>query len=417
MVEGKCIYCKKIKKLNEEHAFPKSLLHNCAPLNKCAPEWVIHKLCVECNGSQLGKLDDILATKSLMAFIWRIVKNQWKAENNNESQNATFYDAKGYNGILPVRLFYPDQLYDNLIILNEEMGTCAPGLSPTLLSRARVPQVVLIQYTEGQTAEQLIGENCEKWASGDISLTESDECKGVYIICDNSYVFDPQATKYFIAGRDKEQEFVAKFMKKRENFRFYLRALFPDNPSDAGKLNGFCTRLKASTKVEIEAKRFDPKASAESYVMVDADKKAIPYIKRGIAKLAFHCFLYWYREFSGHEPMFEEIRSFIKKNGNHQTSAGEDFVTGLNLPRNYVWSSNEHFHILRFCVNRGNIICQIAFFTGLWLGAPNSDTPEPLSAEIILAGDSEKARRGNPEERRVPFYVHGKSQLKRRIMT
>ena len=69
MVEGKCIYCKKIKKLNEEHAFPKSLLHNCAPLNARAPEWTIEKLCEDCNRA-LGILDDTIVTKSPMAFIW-----------------------------------------------------------------------------------------------------------------------------------------------------------------------------------------------------------------------------------------------------------------------------------------------------------------------------------------------------------
>ena len=387
MVEGKCIYCKNVKGLNEEHAFPKSLLHNCAPLNACTPEWIIEKLCEDCNRA-LGKLDDTLVTKSPMGFIWRIIKSEWQAEKNCKPENSTFYSAKGYNGILPVSLFWPDHLYGNLIILHEENGTSAPGFDPTLLGRARVPQMVLIQCTEGQAADRIIAENCEKWASGDISLEESHEYKGVYTISDNCYVFNPQATKYFTSGLDKEQEFLTKFMTKHENIRFDLRALFPDNPGDAGKLNGFCTRLRASTTVEIEAKRLDPKESAENYVMVAADKEAIPYLKRAIAKIAFHCFLYWHPKFNGHEPIFEEIRTFISENGNHQTSAGEDFVTGLGVPGSYYCSSNKHYHIFRFCVHGDNIVCQIIFFTGLWLGASNSEVPEPLASEIILAGNS-----------------------------
>ena len=416
MVQGKCIYCKKVKGINEEHAFPKSLLHNCAPLNACAPEWIIEKLCEDCNRA-LGKLDDTLVTKSPMGFIWRIIKSEWQTEKKRNSENVTFYSAKGYNGILPVGLFWPDHLYGNLIILHEEMGTSAPGFYPTLLGRARVPQMVLILHTERQDADRIIAENCEKWASGEISLEESDEYKGVYTIGDNCYVFDPQATKYFISGLDKEREFVTKFMTKHENIRFDLRALFPDNPGDAGKLNGFCTRLKASTTVEIGAKRLDPRESAENYVMVAADKKAIPYLKRAIAKIAFHCFLYWHRDFNGDEPIFEGIRSFISKNGNHQTLAGEEFVAGLDVQRSHFYSSNEHYHVFCFFVHGDNIVCQVVFFAGLWLRAPDSATPEPLASEVILAGKSDRARLGSPNEKGVPFYVHGKSQLKRRIIT
>lgn len=416
MVEGKCIYCKEIKELNEEHAFPQFLLQKCAPLNKCAPEWVIRKLCVECNGSKLGKLDDTLATKSPMGFIWRIIKSEWQAGENCKSQNTTFYNARGFDGILPVRLFYPDCFYDNLIVLHEEMGTSTPDFFPTLLGRARVPQMIVICYNEEQTAEDVVAKNFEKWVSREMSIEEDDEYKGVYNINDNSYVFDPQAVKSLIANPDREREYVAKFMKKRENIRVDLRVLFPDNRNDAGQLEGFCRRFSASTMEEFEAKRFEPKEATENYVMVAADKKAIPYSKRAIAKIAFHCFLYWHPEFNGDEPIFEGIRTFISENGNHQTLNGEDFMTGLSVPSNYFWPSNEHFHILRFLVHDDNIICQIVFFTGLWLNPSCSEIPEPLACEIILAGDSEKAQLGNPEERRIPFYVHGKSQLKRRIL-
>ena len=414
MVEGKCIYCKKVKKLNEEHAFPKALLQKRTALDKRTPEWIIYKLCEECNG-KLGKLDEILVTKGPMAFIWRIIKSEWNADNVCNSQNAAFYNEKKY-GILPVRLMYPDPLYENLIILHEEIDSRAPGSHPTLLGRARVPQIVLTQYNEEQTAEQVVLENSEKWASGEISEAEFDEYDDVHILFGNTYVFGPKATKYFVAGTEREREFMSKFVKKHEHLRYALTALFPNDPNDAGKLNGFCKRLKASTKVEIEARRFEPKESTENFVMVAADKKAKPYIKRAIAKIAFHSFLNWHPRFSGHEPIFEGIRTFILRNGDDQTSNGEDFVTGLNARGRYVWSSNEHFHIFRFYENGDNIICQIVFFTGLSLNPSRSETPEPLASEIILAGKSEEARLGSPEEKRLPFYVHGKSQLKRRIV-
>ena len=298
----------------------------------------------------------------------------------------------------------------------KRQGARTSSFYPTLLGRARVPQIVLIQYVEGQTAEQSIGENFEKWSLNEISVEESDEDKGVFRVCNNCYVFDPQATKYFIADRDREREFVTKFIKKHENIRYALHVLFSDNRSDTGQLEGFCRRLNASINVEFEARRIEPKEATENYVMVAADKRAIPYIKRAIAKIAFHSFLYWYRDFNGDEPIFEGIRSFISKHGDHQTSTGEDFVTGLDVQGNFFSSSNEHYHIFRFYVDGENIVCQIIFFTGLCLDVANSETPEPLASEIILAGDSGKARGGIPEVRGVPFYVHGKSQLKRRIL-
>lgn len=414
MVKDKCIYCERVKVLNKEHAFPKALLQKCTALNKRAPEWVINKLCVECNG-KLGKLDDILVTKGPMAFLWRIIRSEWTADNVCNSQNAAFYNQNTY-GILPVRLIYPDPLYDNLTILHEESDSRPPGSNPTLLGRARVPQIVLTQHTDEQTVEQVVLENFEKWSSGEISEAEFDEFEDVYVFFENTYVFGPKATKYFVGGIEREQEFMSKFVKKHERLRYALAVLFPNDPNDAGQLNGFCKRLNASGKAEIEARRIEPKESTEGFVMVAAEKKAIPFIKRAIAKIAFHSFLYWHPKFSGDESIFDEIRTFILRNGDDQTTAGEDFVAGLNVPRPFVWPSNDHFHIFHFYVNDDNIICQIVFFTGLSLDSPRSETPEPFSNEIILAGNSENARLGIPKEKRLPFYVHGKSQLKRRIL-
>ncbi|MDE0187333.1 MAG: hypothetical protein OXP71_17990 [Candidatus Poribacteria bacterium] len=413
MVEDRCIYCKRVKALNKEHAFPKALLHKCAALNECAPEWIIKKLCVECNG-KLGKLDDILVTKGPMAFVWKIIKAELNPENRSSDSDSVFYNAGTY-GINPVNLFYPDSLYGNLIILHEEVGTKAAGFYPTLLGQARVPQMVLIHYPEGQTAEQVVQENCEKWTSGEISESNHDEYDDVYSIFGNTYVFGPKATEYFVAGIEREQEFVSKFVKKHEHLRYALAALFPDNPKDAGKLSGFCKRLNAKTEIQIEASQFEPKDPTSNFVMATADKNAIPYIDRAIAKVAFHCFLYWHPEFSGQERIFKEIRTFVLKNGNHQTSNGEDFVTDLYVPKSYFWSSDKHFHIFRFYENGDNIICQIVFFTGLSLDSLRREAPEPLASEIILAGHSETARRGSAEVKRLPFYVHEKSQLKRKI--
>ncbi len=417
MAEGICIYCKKDKGLNKEHAFPNSLLQKCAPLSKCAPEWIIEKLCEDCNNATLGKLDKVLVTRSPIAFIWRAIKTEWmtdKIEKQNKSQDSSFYNAKAY-GIDPVRLFYPDPLYENRIVLHEELGASAHNFCPTSLARAQAPQMILTLYTEGQTPEQVIAEHCEKWDADTLLISKSDIHEGIYCIAGNTYIFPPKATRYFVSNLDREREFMSKFMKTRGYTQYCLNILSPDNRKDYGKISGFYKRLRATTKLQIEAEKFEPKESTAN-LMILADQEAKPYINRAIAKIAFHCFLYWHPEFSGHEPIFEEIRAFVLKSGNHQTSNGEDFVTGLNVRDRFVWPSHEHFHIFRFYENGDNIICQIVFFTGLSLNPSRSETPEPLASEIILAGHSQKARFGRAEERGVPFYVHGKSQLKRRII-
>ena len=401
-----CIYCKKEGK-SKEYAFPSSLLHKCIPLNKSAPEWIIQHLCEDCNNA-LGKLDNILATRSSMAFIWRKIKNEWKSnqtDNKSGPLASSFYNAKAH-GINPVRLFYPDPLYGNLIVLHEEIETSAPGFHPTsVVVRAQTPQMILTQYVEGQTGEKIREENCEKWDAGELFITESDEHEGVYCISGNTYVFPPKTTQYFVNNPDREQEFKSKFLKKRDNIRYDLNIIFPDDYEDSSKLKGFYERLNASTEELIEWQNCEPKELPQE-IMVVVDQKAVPYIDRAIVKIAFHCFLYHYSQFSGHEPMFNDVKAFIKGKEDSHEETSKEFVTQVRVSKNYVWDSNEHFHILRFYVNGNNIVCQIAFFTGLLVG--------PFASGITLAGDFDKAIQGPYREVLMPFYVHGKSELIRR---
>ena len=409
-MQSQCIYCKKEGK-SEEHAFPKSLLHECVPLNKRAPEWIIEQVCEDCNQA-LGKLDNILATRSAMAFIWRVIKNEWKPEV--KSQDSAFYNAKAY-GVDPLRLFSPNPLYGNLIVLHEETGTSTSSFYPTPLVSAQAPQIILMQGAEGQTKEEIIAENSEKWDAGEFRITESDEHEGVYCISENTYVFPPKATKYFVSNPHREQEFKSKFLKKRDHIRYDLNTVFPDDSSDYGKLKGFYNRLKASTKELIEWENFEPKEFTQE-IMIVADPKAIPYIGRAIAKIAFHCFLYHYPEFSGHEPIFNDIRAFIEGKEDSHEEIGKEFVAGAGVTEDYIRDSNDHFHILRFYVHENNIVCQIAFFTGLLIEPFQDEITERFASEILLAGDRDEAKRNPYKQVVIPFYVHAKSQLKRRIV-
>ena len=400
-MKGQCIYCKKEEK-SVEHAFPKSLLHECVPLNKRAPEWTIEQVCKDCNNKGLGKLDDILATRSTMAFIWRMIKNEWDPEA--EFQNSVFYNAKAH-GIDPVRLFYSDSLYENLIVLHEETGT-SPGSHPMLMVRALAPQMILTLYAEGQTGEKVIAENCEKWEAGEAHITESDEHEGVYCIFGNTYIFSPEAVKFFTENLDREQEFKSEFLKKHAPIEYDLYIVSSENPGGLGKIKGFSKRFNASTKEQAEAQQFESKVFTRK-IMILPDQKARPYIDRALAKIAFHCFLYHHPQFSGHEPIFDDVKAFVAgKDDSHLED--KQFTTGIEGTENYVWDSNEHYHIFRFYINGDNIVCQIAFFTGILAG--------PYASAITLAGDRDKAIQSPCREELMPFYVHAKSELMRRIL-
>ena len=403
----KCIYCQK-KETSKEHAFPQSLLHKCVPLGKSAPEWIIEQVCKGCNGS-LGELDELLATKSSMALIWRRIKNEWepnKTGKRSKSLASVFYNVGAY-GADPVRLLYPDPLYRNLIVLHEEAGASAPGFHLTPVVCAQAPQMILTQYAEGQTGDKIRAENCEKWDADELLITKSDEHKEVYSISGNTYVFPPKVTRYFVKNLDREQEFKSRFLKRPDYIWSDLHIIFPDDCEEYSKLKAFYNRLDATgTKEQTEAEHFEPKEVPQKILAI-ADQKAVPSFDRAVAKIAFHCFLYHYRQFSGHEPIFDDIKAFIKGKEDRHGEPSKEFTSGVAGTENYVWDSNEHFHLMRFYVNGNNIVCQIAFFTGLLVG--------PFASGVTLAGDFDKATQSPYREVSIPFYVHGNSELKKRI--
>ena len=114
-MKNQCIYCKKEGK-SKEYAFPRSLLHKCAPLG--APEWIIEHLCEDCN-QNLGELDDVLATRSSIAFIWKRIKDEWESEREPEEvwnedkppyqwekmpQQQPIYSLGGYGSVMEYTL-------------------------------------------------------------------------------------------------------------------------------------------------------------------------------------------------------------------------------------------------------------------------------------------------------------------------
>ena len=392
MKKGKCIYCKKYKNLNREHAFPKSLLQ------KGTLGWTIKKyVCADCN-SRLAHLDAVLIKKSPLAFVWDRIQDEL---GNTTQKPHSSISRKRAGGINPVRQFVPDPLYDNRIVLHdivtENGSTSVPNDS--VLS----PQIVLTQYPEGQSSEEVIAENCGKFNtvnSDENIITNYDEHEEIYCLFGNTYIFPPEVTERFLK---KAAEFKFKFMRDLPRIQYDLLVIFPKEGWHQRAGETFYNSFDTETKEMIDEEEIpNPKPSIR-LIQVSTDPKATPDIARAIAKIAFHCFLYHYPNFSGHEPIFDDIKEFI------YTGSSNRFVAqGKNTEsENCVYDSTKHFHIICFFVQKDDIGCRIDFFTGL--------QKPPVSYQVTLAGKPENLNPSPSRTEYISFYVHPKSQMKKRI--
>ena len=394
MIKGKCIYCREEKDLNREHAFPKSLLQ------KGVPGWIINKhLCKTCN-SNLGKLDVILSKQSLLAYIWERIQDE--LGQKAKTLHSSIYDKRAA-GINPVRLFLPNPVYDDHIILHEfkgeSDGTNAAGYSV----RALQPQIILTLYADGQTCAGIIAENLEKFntiSPDEDFITDYDEQENVYCIFGNTYIFPPKASERFFG---KAAEFKSMFVKDHPRTRYNLRVILPEEDRYQGTANAFYASFKGEAKEMIEAEKFHNPDAFLRPIQVIADPKLILECLRAIAKTAFHCFLYHYTEFSGHEPIFAEIRDFI------YTGTPNKFVAQCRNTEtaDLVYDSTEHLHVFYFFLRGNDIGCRIDFFTGL--------LPNQFSYEVTLAGNPQDSHPSCAHVAYIPFSVHPKSPMKRRI--
>ena len=399
MIRGKCIYCKEEKDLNREHAFPETLLDD--RLRGTQYEWIIDKhLCEKCN-SDLGKLDGILGKRSCLAFTLDRIQDE--LGNKNKTLHSSIY-RKRAAGVNPLRFFAPDLLYDNHILLHERATMSDVTNTPVDSRMALRPQIILTQYSEGQTGEEIIAENCERFnnpSSDQDIITDYDQQREVYCILENTYVFPPKAAEYFF---HRVQEFKSKYLTDFPRTRYDLMIVFPEEGRYQEAAENFCNSLVSETKEMIEDEKIPDPQPVTQLIEVRADRTATPLIARAIAKIAFHCLLYHYPEFSGHEPIFEDIKEFI------YTGSFNRFVGEWQNPgtESITYDFDEHFHYICFFRQGNDIGCRIDFFTGL--------QDPPISYQVILAGDPDNSHPSPNRMEYIPFYVHPKSQIKKRIV-
>lgn len=398
MVNDKCIYCKKEDDFNREHAFPQSLLDD--RLLGTEHEWIIDRhLCTKCN-SDLGKLDAILAKRSPLAFVWDQIQNE--LGNTTQTPHSSIYLKKAA-GINPLGLFYPDPHYDNLIVLHEAKTVNNHSSAPIQSATALRPQMVLTQCPQGKSVEEVIAENCARYYTTGLEgdrIESSDELGEVHCFFGNTYIFPPKTSEHFF---HRIPEFKAEFLTDFPNTQYGLTVICPEEGKCQQAAKDLYNSFEAETKEIIEGEKSLNLEPVEHFVEVRADRKAMPDVARAIAKVAFHCFLFHHPQFSGHESIFKDIKEFIYFGSRNK------FVVQLkhSNAENLVYDSNEHQHHIFFYLKGSDIGCQMHLFTGL--------STEPFFYQIILAGDPDNLTLNPNRVVSIPFFVHLKSQMKRRI--
>ena len=372
-------------------------------------EWIISKhLCIECNKRLGNELDGILINASPVGFVWNQLKNEWGKQTKD--QQSTFYKSQKYHGIHPVRLFFTDPIYDDLIVMHEQIPATSDtaGASADWIA-ALFPQIILIQHPKEQMLEEAISENCEKFNtpdSGEEIITKDYVHNKVYYNFGNTSIFPPKTTEAILKKEKQRDKFSSQFLKKGEYVQCSMWVICPREHSLHSACTPFFESVKAERKTIIEQEKFsEPKEFIRAIKPV-IDPKASPYTYRAIAKIAFHCFLFHHPEFSGHESMFNDIREFIYRGKKRP----DKFVAEWRNPKseNLIWNSNGHFHGIAFFRQGGDIGCIIDLFTGL--------LDSPFTYQVNLAGNPQNTNPRRSSDHYIPFYMHPKSQRKKRIL-
>ena len=391
---GKCIYCKSETSLNREHAFPQSLRQ------ENMPGWIIdNHLCVKCN-SGFRDIDKVLSQRSNIGFIFDIIQREWGY--TNEGLHSSPYH-KQTNGVKPLRMLFPNPVYDDLIVLHEPDSI--NHQVNYLGVRALQPQMILTQYRDGQTCREVVEENNRKYDTKRLrkdNLYTHDEEDDVFCLFGNTHIFPPNAAQRYLG---KVDEFKSKFMTDFPHTRYDLRVISPEEGKGMEKFCAFFNAIQAETKTMLPEDKNLPVEVFRKPITVIMDKKAKSLFFRAIAKLAFHCFLYHFPKYTGHETKFNPIKNFISRGSGTPSKFVKGAVTNEEIA-NCVYEDTEHQHFFGFFMKNNNIVCQITLFTGI--------TSPPFSNVIVLAGDPNKIPLSTDCVKTFPFFVHPKSPLKNR---
>ena len=201
-------------------------------------------------------------------------------------------------------------------------------------------------------------------------------------------------------------ELKSNYLKDYPRTRYDLQLVYPEDKNSWTLVDEFYEGFQSETKEIIPEDKSLTTGVFKGRLQIVPDPEAEKTISRSIAKVAFHYFLYHYPEYTGHESMFDHIKDFIY-NGNGNPIEFIRLAKDIEM-ENLVYDTTEHRHYFRFFVKNGCIGGVVDFFTGLLVG--------PFSYNVILAGDPDNTEPRCNCIKYVPFSVHPKSPVKKRIM-
>ena len=396
MKVGKCIYCRANTELNKEHAFLDSLRQ------KNTPHWTIdNHVCVKCNSDFGSQIDVVLSKCSTIAFLFDLIQREFGQEETSQ-QRSIYNNVR--SGVRPIRMLFPNPVYDNLFVLHKSHGV--NHQQNYMEVTALQPQMILTQYPQGKTCEEIVTENNRKYntnkAQREICLTH-DTLEDVISVFKNTYIFPPKKAHYYM---EHEDEFKSKYMSEYPHMQYNLRTIFPEHGQGEQKFQDFFNKINAETKLIIAEDKNLPPEVFRNPIQTIMDRRGKKQMMRAIVKLAFHCFLYHYPEYTGHERMFNGVKNFISR-GSGSTSRYVWTAETDKRIANGVYEGDEHQHFFSFFLGYKQIGCEIHLFTGL-----NSPA---FSFGIVLAGKPNKIPLKSDSVKMFPFRLHQKSSLKKRL--
>ena len=89
-----------------------------------------------------------------------------------------------------------------------------------------------------------------------------------------------------------------------------MQVVFPEEANAQNIFNNAYEAFQSETKEIIEEDKSLTTGVFTGCIQVVPDPEAEKTITRAITKVAFHCFLYHYPEYTGHESMFEAVKDF-----------------------------------------------------------------------------------------------------------
>lgn len=380
-----------------EHAIPENLMP------PGSHEILLEEhICEECNNGICATLDEQVIRQSYVGWIHEDFETF-------EGRGSSSFYRKFHHNYPPLR-FLGVFKSNRLALLEPKDFMLEENL---LMKKAAVPMpshLIVTRHNNGDSFADILDK------SSDFCYSEKD----VHRVDQNRIVvFGPVALKGYYDEAEEcykpgyyhnPDEFIREFLDPVPSGN--LQGIYvPPDPDDPDDPDGSVCRAADNFMVFLENRGLKSVPLDKSDLQIKDVMLLSPDTSRGIAKIAFHCFLYTYRtRYDGREEIFDEIKDFIY-NGNCNKVLVDEFPALGERAAMRPGSDERCYieHIFSSWQNDQNIVCISEFYVG---------TLESLLFTVILAGCDENKLEMYPLERllRVPYEVSRENPRIKRII-